>query len=115
MKSGNMIGGGGKMKYKGSKVLLGIIVIIIVIYLYLIGKLMLTNNIITKSLFREKYYAKVSSNESDTEVFRKYMETKGWSEVEVLGGLHIFKKGNETKKILNTDIKTITVDGKLNF
>jgi len=45
------------------------------------------------------------------------MENKGWIEnsSKQTGGLHTFEKNNLTKEILNTDIKTVIIDGKFNL
>ena len=85
--------------------------------LYPIGRLAFTDTTITKSLFIDQYYAKISSDENDFDVFCEYMESKGWigNESERLGGLSVFEKNGKTKYILNTDIKTIIIDGKLNL
>ncbi len=45
------------------------------------------------------------------------MESRGWKENEDKrkGGLYVFEMNGETKEIINTQIKTIFVDDKLNF
>jgi hypothetical protein len=60
---------------------------------------------------------KISSNEYDFDVFRKYMEDAGWYENESkrMGGFYVFEKDGKEKHILNTDIKTVFIDGALNF
>lgn len=105
------------MRSKVIKLVLGLVVFAIILYVYPIGKLAFTNTQITKSLYVDEYYAKISSNKFDFNVFRDYMESRGWKENENkrIGGLHVFEKNGETKAIINTQIKTIFIDGKLNF
>lgn len=45
------------------------------------------------------------------------MESEGWSENhnKRFGGLRIFERNNKIKEIINTLIKTVIVDGKLNI
>jgi hypothetical protein len=97
------------------KILIGVVLISFVLFLFPIGKLILTDTAITKALFIDQYYAKISAGENDLDVFRDYMESKGWTENETLGGLLIFEKNGEIKRIEDTDIKTILIDGKLNI
>lgn len=45
------------------------------------------------------------------------MAEKGWMENDSkrMGGLHVFEKNGNEKPILNTDVKTVFIDGKFNF
>ncbi|MBP3951790.1 hypothetical protein [Bacillus suaedae] len=105
------------MKSKVIKILLGLVLFAIILYVYPIGKLALTDTQVTKSLLADEYYVKISSDDYDFDVFRDYMESRGWKENEDkrMGGMYAFEKNGETKEIINTQVKTIFVDGKLNF
>ena len=97
--------------------MLGLVLFAINLYVYPIGKLALTDIQVTKSLLAEEYYVKISSDDYDFDVFLDYMESRGWkvNEDKRMGGLYVFKMNGETKEIVNTQIKTIFVDDKLNF
>ncbi len=105
------------MKYKVIKLLIGILLIVFVLYVYPIGKLMFSNVQVTKAILWDEYYVKASCNRYEYDIFCDYMKGKGWIENKSarLGGLHIFERKGETKGITNTDVKTIVVNGKLNF
>jgi hypothetical protein len=105
------------MKSKVIKMFFGLVLFAIILYVYPIGKLALTDTQVTKSLYADEYYVKTFSGENDFDVFRNYMESRGWKENKDkrMGGLYVFEKGDETKEILNTQVKTIFVDGKLKF
>ncbi|WP_096154096.1 MULTISPECIES: hypothetical protein [Bacillus] len=105
------------MKSKVIKLLLGLVLFAIILYVYPIGKLALTDTQVTKSLFADVYYVKTSSGENDFNIFRNYMGSRGWKENEDkrIGGLYIFEKNGEIKEVINTQVKTIFVEGKLNF
>ena len=105
------------MKSKSIKILLALILFAIILYVYPIGKLALTNTSVTKSLLTDEYYVKISSDDYDFDVFRDYMESRGWEENEDkrMGGLYVFEKNGDTKEIINTQVKTVFIDGKLNF
>ncbi len=103
------------MKVKTIKLLSFLVIFSTILFLYPVGKLLLTDSTTTKSLFIEQYYVKINSNQNEFDVFRNYMEASGWKEKEQLGGLHIFEKYGNKKQILNTDVKTIFIDGKLNI
>ncbi|WP_373233404.1 hypothetical protein [Cohnella sp.] len=105
------------MKYKVIKTAIGVVVLAIALYVYPIGMLALTDTQVTKSLFADEYYVKTTAGENDFNVFREYMRSKGWKENEDkrMGGLYVFEKNGDTKEIINTQVKTIFVDGKLNF
>ncbi|MDF2678298.1 MAG: hypothetical protein K0Q97_2645 [Bacillota bacterium] len=104
------------MKSKLIKLVIGILFIVLILYLYPIGKLVFSNVEVTKALLWDEYYVKVTSDKYELDILKDYMESKGWIENESkrLGGLHIFERNGEEKGILNTAIKTIVVDGKLN-
>ncbi len=103
------------MKKNIIKIISILALLFIILVLFPIGKLAFTDSKIAKSLFSETYYVKISSDEYDFNVFREYMKDKGWKEIEQLGGLHIFEKKGEKKGILNTQVKTVFIDGKLNM
>jgi len=105
------------MQSKIIKTLTVIVLFAIILYVYPIGRLALTDKKVTKSIFVEEYYVKIPSDEFDVNVFRNYMETKGWQEnvSKRMGGLYVFEKNGETKEIINKQIKTIFIGGKLNF
>ena len=105
------------MRSEFIKILLGLVLFAINLYVYPIGKLALTDIQVTKSLLAEEYYVKISSDEYDFDVFLDYMESRGWkvNEDKRMGGLYVFEMNGETKEIVNTQIKTIFVDDKLNF
>lgn len=77
----------------------------------------MTDSKVTKGLFTSYYYIKLSSYENEFEILQKYMKDKGWHENEGKrnGGLHVFEKEGKDKRILNTSIKTVFIDGRLNF
>jgi len=100
---------------KAIKVIAFLISLFLILVLFPIVKLALTDAKVTKSIFMEQYYVKVSSDEYDFDVFREYMKDKGWKEVKRLGGLHVFEKNGKKKGIVNTQIKKVFIDGKLNF
>lgn len=105
------------MKFKVIKLLIGILLISFVLYVYPIGKLMFSNAEVTKAIFWDEYYVKVSSDKYEYDIFCEYMESKGWIENKNkrFGGLHVFENNGDTKEIVNTDIKTVIINGKLNF
>jgi len=105
------------VKSKIIKILIGLALFAFILYVYPIGKLAFTDTQVTRSLFADEYYVKMSSDDYDFDVFRDYMESRDWKENEGkrMGGLHVFEKNGETKEIINTQVKTIFIDGKLNF
>ncbi|WP_064093356.1 hypothetical protein [Rossellomorea aquimaris] len=105
------------MRSKFNNILLGLVLFAIILYVYPIGKLAFTDTQVTKSLLVEEYYVKISSDDYDFDVFRDYMESRGWKENgdNRMGGLYVFEMNGERKEIINTQIKTIFVNGKLNF
>ncbi|MCA1029449.1 hypothetical protein LCL95_00225 [Bacillus timonensis] len=80
-----------------------------------IGKLIFTDSKIAKLPFTDYYLAKIESGEHDFDVFKNHMRTEGWNEVSQFGGLHTFEKDGETMEILNTQVKTIIIDGSINL
>jgi hypothetical protein len=105
------------MRIKVIKSLMSLILVMVILCLYPIGKLAITEAKLTKSLFTSDYYVKISSDENDFDIFSEYMKSRGWYENESkrMGGLHVFEKNGETLEVINTDIKTIFIDGKINF
>lgn len=98
------------MKVKVLRIVLILVAISTISFLYPIGKLALTDNKITKSLFFEQYYVKVNSNQNESDVLQEYMEANGWNQKDQLGGLYIFEKDGKERQIFNTDVKTIFTD-----
>lgn len=103
------------MKKNIIKAIIVLALLFLILVLLPVGKLAFTDSKIAKSLFSETYYVKISSDEYDFDVFRDYMEARGWKEVEQMGGLHIFEKNGKRKAIGNTQVKKVFIDGKLNF
>lgn len=99
------------------KLFVGIVIIALILLLYPIGKLMFTKATVSKSIFMNQYYMKITSDTNEYKVLSEYMESKGWSENEdrSTGGLHIFERDGISKEIKNNDIKTVIIDGKFNF
>lgn len=101
-----------------SKVIISVISIGVIfsgLFLYPIGKLFLKDTKVSKSLFSDRYYVKISSDESEDRVVSKYLENQGWIENEDkrMGGELVFEKDGEEMRICNNDFKTIIIDGKL--
>ena len=105
------------MKKNIIKGLIIVILLLCLILLYPIARLAITNDVIVKSLISDTYFAKISSDEYDFNVFVEYMKIDGWIENESkrMGGLHVFEKDGDKKSILNTDVKTVFIDGRLNI
>lgn len=105
------------MRAKVIKSLIVLVLVIVILFLYPIGKLAITEAKVTKSLFTSDYYVEISSDEYDFDVFSEYLKSRGWYENEGkrMGGLHVFEKNGETMKVINTEIKTVFINGKLNF
>ncbi len=103
------------MKKKMIKAMSALALLFLTLVLLPVAKLTCTDAKIAKSLFSETYYVKIDSDEYDFDVFRDYMEARGWKEVDQMGGLHVFEKDGKRKAIANTQVKTVFVDGKLNF
>jgi hypothetical protein len=98
-------------------IILVISFVFLTILYYPIGKLAITDNKVTKSIFREEYYVKTTNNEYETIVFKKYMLKNGWieNEKERMGGIYVFEKDGKKKYITNGALKTIFVNGWPNF
>jgi hypothetical protein len=105
------------LRSKVIKSLIGLVLVFVILCLYPIGKLAITEAKLTKALFTSDYYVKISSDENDFDVFSEYMKSRGWYEdaSKRMGGLHVFEKNGETMEVINTDIKTVFIDGKINF
>lgn len=97
------------------KATVGMVILLIVLVLFPIIRLAVTDAKVARSLFTDTYYTKVAAGETDFDVFREYMESRNWSEVDQMGGLHVFEKDGERKLILNTQVKTVFINGRLNF
>lgn len=103
-----------------SKVIISVISIILIItglFIYPIGKLILTGEKVSKSLFSNTYYVKISSSESENSVVSEYFEIQGWIENKDkrMGGELVFEKDGEEMRIYNNNFKTVIIDGKLNL
>lgn len=92
-------------------------IFILMIVLYPIIRLSLTDCKVSKSLLTDTYYVKIKFNEGEYAVFTEYMENMGWVENlgKQMGAGHYFEKNGDTKHISNRNIKTAIIDGKLNF
>ena len=80
-----------------------------------LGILVFTDAKITKAYFTPYYYASITSKEYDMTVFIVYMKQNGWEKWERIGGLVRFYKEDQTFEILNTQVKTVIIDGKPSF
>ncbi|WP_236561178.1 hypothetical protein [Pontibacillus sp. HMF3514] len=77
----------------------------------------MTDAQVTQSLLVDEYYVKISSDEFDFNVVRDYLKKEGWKEIkhQRMGGLYVFERDGKIKRIINTQVKTIFIDGKLNL
>ena len=103
-----------------SKVIISVTLIILIIsglFVYPIGKLFLTDAKVSKSLFSDTYYVKISSDESENRVVSEYLESQGWIENKDkrMGGELVFEKYGKEMRIYNNNFKTVIIDGKLNL
>ncbi|WP_026691067.1 hypothetical protein [Alteribacter aurantiacus] len=88
--------------------------IMLVLFLYPVGKLLFTEVKVVEATFLDVYYAQVGEGETEFDVFKEYMEEQGWIEVERLGSGQHFERDGNTFFIHSTDIKTIFKNGWLN-
>ena len=101
------------------KVFINIFVLCSVLFLLIslnsIIKLVFTDDKISKVPLTKYYLAKVQSGEQDFEVFSHYMQSKGWNRTDQIGGISTFEKDGTQLEIVNTHVKTLIIDGNLNF
>ncbi|MBU9722815.1 MULTISPECIES: hypothetical protein [Bacillaceae] len=95
--------------------LISIALIVLMVFLFPIGKLIFTEANVVEANFIDIYYVSLQNEESEFEVFKQYMEDKGWTEVGAEGSGQWFEKNNETFYITSTELKTIFVNGWPNF
>ncbi|RNA66875.1 hypothetical protein [Alteribacter keqinensis] len=89
--------------------------VLLVLFLFPVGKLYFTEAKVVEAAFLDVYYAQVGDGETEFDVFKEYMEKQGWVEVQRLGSGQDFERDGETFFIHSTDIKTIFRDGWVNF
>ncbi|MFC4320543.1 hypothetical protein [Litchfieldia salsa] len=77
--------------------------------------LALTENKITNIPLTSYYIAKIENGEQDIEVFKDYMELKGWSIVNQNGDSYLFEKNGNQREVFNTQVKTLIIDGNINI
>jgi hypothetical protein len=80
-----------------------------------IVNLALTENKITKLPLTNYYIAKIEAGEQDFDVFKEYMEHQGWSMVNQNGNSYLFEKDGIQREVINTQIKTLIIDGNINI
>ncbi len=77
--------------------------------------LALTDNKVAKLPLTNYYFAKIETGENDFDVFRTYMENKGWNLKDIEGNRHLFEKNGDQMEVINSQIKTLIIDGNINF
>ncbi|WP_078547900.1 hypothetical protein [Litchfieldia alkalitelluris] len=77
--------------------------------------LALTENKITKLPLTNYYFAKIETGEKDFDVFKEYMERNGWIITSDSGNTHIFEKDGDQIEIIQTQVKTLFIDGNINY
>jgi len=77
--------------------------------------LVFTEDKIARLPLTQYYFAKIESGEQDVEVFRDYMEKNGWKQTHQTSEMHIFEKNGNEVEIINTQVKTLIIDGSLNL
>lgn len=101
------------------KISIHVLILCSVFFLFIslisIIKLVFTEDKIAKLPLTQYYFAKVEAGEQDFEVFKHYMEGKGWDRTNQVGGLHIFEKDGNQLEIVHTQVKTLIIDGNLNL
>ena len=80
-----------------------------------IGRLALTDNKVANIYFTPYYFVKINSDEHENIIFDEYMSNKGWKFYDQMGCVKYYKKGQQKKTILCTNIKTVIINGKIQF